>query len=307
LSAPPGKWTRAEIAADVEAAVAAFRVNRIAEPLQAWSDEVKKRVEDFERLFDVHDVAKPHELNAQDVPAIIQDRLLDALCYLPGPPMSTDELKTVSGVGSLSPAKLRAQPENAQRLLSTVVTGVDPFRFSWLAENREPTADERRRAVLASGLLHAAQRVPSDRRNIAKEFQERAVREHLASLGLTGRNLKRVTTSAQLAEQGIYSLGEVSFGPKRADVIAIMWDNRVIPIECNVSNSAKDSLKSLNITVAKMKAWNLAFGDSNIAPSVMLGGVYSIENIMSAQADGLLIFWSHRVEDLGAFVESTKI
>jgi len=307
LSAPPGKSTRAEAAADVEAAIAAFRVNRIAEPLQAWSDEVNTRVEEFERLLDVHDIAKPHELNAQDVPAIIQDGLLDALRYLPGPPISSDDLKTLSEVRSLSPAKLRAQPENAERLLSTIVKGVDPFRFAWLAENREPTADERRLAILASALLHAAQRVPSDRRNISKRVQESTVREHLASIGFAGRELKRVRTSAQFPEQGVYSLGEVSFGPKRADVIAKMWDDRVIPIECTVSNSAVDSFKGLNdTTIAKLKGWNLAFGESNITPSAVLCGVYSIENVMSAQADGLLIFWAHRVEDLGAFVESTK-
>ncbi len=307
MSAPPGKWTRAEIAADVEAAIVAFRVNRIAEPLQAWGDEVKKRVKEFERLFDVHDIAKPLELNAREVPAIIQDKLLDALRFLSGPPISVNDLKTLSNVSSLSPAKLRAQPGKSQQLLNTVIEGVDPIRFSWLAENREPRADERRMAILASALLHAAQRVPSDRRNIAKERQEQAVREHLGSIGLIGRKLRRVRTSAQLPEQGIYSLGKVSFGPKRTDVIARMWDNRVIPIECKISNSAADSLKSLNDAIAKVRAWSLAFGDSNVASSAMLGGVYSIDHVMSAQANGLLIFWSHRVEDLGAFVESTKI
>ncbi len=52
---------------------------------------------------------------------------------------------------------------------------------------------------------------------------------------------------------------------------------------------------------------NLAFGEFNVAPSAMLSGVYSVENIMSAQADGLLIFWSHRVEDLGAFLKFNEV
>jgi hypothetical protein len=308
VSAPPEQWTANEVAADIELAIAVFRVTRISEPLHAWVQEVEKRKAEFTKLFDDHEIAHPHELSADDLPAIIEAGLLDALRYLPGPPISTDDLKTIAEVTSLSPKRLRANREDTQRLLDTILKSVDPYRFPWLAENRDPSGDERRAAILASALLHAAQRLQSDRRNIAKREQERAVREHLKTIGFVGRVVPRtITTYAQFPPQGIVSENEINFGPERADVIARLWDDRVLAIECKVSNSAVNSYKRLNHdTLAKKTEWNRAFGESNIVPSAMLAGVYSASNILAAQRSGLTIFWSHRIEDLGAFVESTR-
>jgi hypothetical protein len=47
-------------------------------------------------------------------------------------------------------------------------------------------------------------------------------------------------------------------------------------------------------------------GTANVVPSAMLSGVFSPANVIAAQDVGLAIFWSHRIGDLGAFVESTR-
>ena len=179
-------WTPEQIQKDTIKAASVFRTQRFAEPLEAWLREVERRKAEFERLFDEHDVADPQGLTAADIPAIIDDGLLDALRYLPGPPVSADDLRTLAEVNSLNAARLRNDPAAAQAILEVIRATVDPSRFPWLAENRKPTGDERRISIFASALLHAAQRIQTARRNDAKTEQEKAVRDELRSRGLTG-------------------------------------------------------------------------------------------------------------------------
>ena len=308
MNAAPPRWTAEQIAADVAQATAVFRKRRFAEPAEAWQTEVDQRISDVKKLFDEHHVAHPKELSAGDVPDIIDAGLLDALRYLPGPPISTDDLKNLAEIKSLNPARLRKDPEAAQRLLDIIKATVDPRRFPWLAQNRDPTDIERNSAIFASALVHAAQRVQTRRRTLSKDEQEQAVREHLQRRGLAGKRLKGIPPGgyAQFPLRGVYSENEVQFGPAKADVLARVWDDRMLPIECKVSNSEVNSYKRLNHdTLAKNTSWKKSFGDA-VIPSAILAGVYSVANVVEAQDAGLVIFWSHRIDDLGTFVEATR-
>ena len=307
MTAIPRQWSEREIANDSAASAALFRKSRFAEPLEAWLREVDRRAAEFEQLFDGHDIANPAALTPEDIISIIDAGLLDALRYLPGPPISTDDLKNLADVESLVPSRLRQDPAAAQRVLETIRKTVDPKRFPWLVENRRPTNSERSVAIFASALLHAAQRVQTARRTVAKFDQERAVREHLKSHGFMPQPLKRISSYAQFPKRGVYSEREVQFGPERVDVLARVWDDRMLAVECKVSNSEVNSFKRLNHdTLAKLHKWNTAFGTSNVIPSAILAGVYSPANVTAAQSEGLAIFWSHRIEDLGAFVDATR-
>jgi hypothetical protein len=304
----PLRWTSTQIASDTATAASAFRKQRFAEPLEAWLREVDKRSAEFVRLFDEHDVADPRSLSAKDIPAIIDAGLLDALRYLPGPPVSSDDLRTLAEVDSLSAVRLRKDPVAAQAVLEVIRATVDPSRFPWLAANRKPTADERRVAIFASALLHAAQRIQTTRRNDAKVLQERAVRDELRARGLAGKKLGGIPPGgyAQFPQRGVFSENEVQFGPAKADVLARLWDDRMLPVECKVSNSEVNSYKRLiHDTLAKRESWTKSFGDA-VIPSAILAGVFSPANVETAQAAGLSIFWAHRISDLGLFVESTK-
>ena len=89
--------------------------------------------------------------------------------------------------------------------------------------------------------------------------------------------------------------------------MARLWDDRMLPIECKVSNSAVNSFKRLNdTTVSKYTAWIDAFGQSNVVPATVLAGIYSPANVIAAQDVGLAIFWSHRITTLDN-LESTGI
>ena len=307
MSAPPGRWSDDEIQADAAEAVVAFRQLRFSEPLAAWLREVDARAADFTRLFEDHDIARPHNLTAADIPNIIEAGLLDALRYLPGPPVSADDLKNLADVRSLSPRRLRLDPEASQRLLDTIRLSVDPRRFPWLAENRDPTPSEQSAAVFASSLLHAKERLQTSRRTDAKTLQESAVRAHLVSLNFESRKLPRITNSGQFPPRGVVSTNEVQFGPERADLVARLWDDRMFPIECKSSNSEVNSYKRLNHdTLAKYHAWINAFGRANVVPAALLAGVFSPANVRAAQEAGLMIFWSHRISDITIFVEGSR-
>ena len=144
----PVQWSPDEIRADTAMAIEVFRRERFAEPLEAWLREVDDRREQFRELFDEHEVRRPHKLTPADVPKIIKAGLLDALRYLPGPPISADDLKNLADVESLAPSKLRAEVEGCARLLDTIGSTVDPRRFPWLAENRDPTVPENQQQSL---------------------------------------------------------------------------------------------------------------------------------------------------------------
>ena len=303
----PVRWTKDQIRADAAMARENFRQERFAEPLGAWPAEVDQQNERFKKLFDEHAVARPHDLTAADVPRIIKAGLLETLRYLPGPPISGDDLKTLADIANFDSSKLQSDEAASKRLLETIRKTVDPRRFPWLAEDRNPTDDEKAAAIFASAIMLAAQRLQTSRRNQAKVDQEKAAREHLKAHGFLAERLKKIQNYAQFPAQGIVSANEVQFGPKKADMIVRLWDDRMLALECKVSNSAVNSFKRLNdTTMAKYHAWINHFGTGQVVPAAILAGVYSPGNVVSAQADGLTIFWSHRIDDLGEFVESTR-
>src|SRR5207249_1486058 len=68
---------------------------------------------------------------------------------------------------------------------------------------------------------------------------------------------------------------ESMLGNRKADFILTLWDKRVMPIECKVSNSATNSVKRLNNDAAvKAVAWRHDFGATQIVPAAVLSGVY---------------------------------
>jgi hypothetical protein len=81
-----------------------------------------------------------------------------------------------------------------------------------------------------------------------------------------------------------------------------------MPIEAKVSNSSTNSVKRLNNDAAvKARQWTQEFGTSNVVPSAVLGGVFKIHNLRSAQdSDHLTIFWAHSLDAMVQFIDSTK-
>ena len=101
---------------------------------------------------------------------------------------------------------------------------------------------------------------------------------------------------------------ESMLGKSKADFIVRLWDQRVMAIECKVSNSATNSIKRLNHeAAAKAKAWHDSFGQDQVVPTAVLSGVYKLHNLQDAQDRGLTLFWAHDLKSMMDWIEGTKL
>ncbi len=303
LASPP-RWTRNELEAARAKAIELFRKDRMEEPLEEYLevfDDYQGKIEELlETTVDLTTL-EDHAL------AILSDRkLLEAFRYLAGPPISLDDLKTLSDAAKLSPKALKKDAGLTRRVIETVRIGLDRRRFPWIVEEREPSEHERQAAVLASAALLATQRVATRRRNVGKATQEQLVKEALRARGtfqeVEARDIKTLSEAPQPGE----FCGECMFGSRKADVVAGLLDGRVLPIECKVSNSATNSIKRLNNDAAvKAEVWRDEFGTRQVVPSAVLSGVYKLKHLETAQERGLTLFWAHDLAQMMTWVHST--
>ena len=302
----PPTWTEAELSAAASEARRIFRSSRLDEPLETWKRTFDQYQERFERLFDKYGIAQPAKITSKQVAAIFRERLSDALRYLAGPPISADDLAVLAEAESLSPGRLEADHAAAGRVLATIVRALDTKRFPWIAEGRGPTKAERSAAILASAALITAQRVATTRRNEGKEVQERAVKDFLKAMGFTAVAARPIHTLDDAPARGEFC-DESKVGTRKADVPVRLFDGRLMPIECKVSNSELNSVKRINNDAAvKARTWKEQFGTNQVVPVAMLSGVFKVSNLVQAQSEGLTLFWANKLEAMRTFIESTQ-
>jgi hypothetical protein len=117
---------------------------------------------------------------------------------------------------------------------------------------------------------------------------------------------RAVSTFADAPQPGQFC-GESYLGNRKADFLVRLGDNRLLAIECKVSNSATNSVKRLNNdAAAKAEAWRKDFGETQVVPSAVLSGVYKLHNLVDAQNRGLALFWAHHLIALVDFIDRTR-
>jgi hypothetical protein len=159
---------------------------------------------------------------------------------------------------------------------------------------------------MASAALMAASRTQTSRRTKGKEQQEAAVKDALRAQGFTEVASRGIPNVSHAPAPGEFC-GESLLGTRKGDIIVRLWDHRVMPIECKVSNSSTNSVKRLNNDAAvKAASWKVDFGLRQVVPSAVLGGVYKLHNLMDAQSRGLTIFWAHDLSPLTKWIAGTK-
>jgi len=310
----PPLWTSEQLEADRTWAISIFRKERLEEPLEDYLeafDLYQGYVEEF--LETTVDLA---QLDSQALAVLTEPNLLEAFRYLAAPPISADDLKVLAEAPTLAKGQLRKNPAYVKRLTETVRLVLDRRRFAWVIEDREPTEAERGAAVMASASLLAASRVQTKRRTTGKKQQESHVKQVLLDIGLKEvkkRSIPNVTLAPAAGEFcGESLLGLPKSDPKAdkgrlADIVLRLWDQRLMPIECKVSNSSLNSLKRLNNDAAvKAGTWKRDFGVHQVVPTAVLGGVYDLHNLLDAQARGLTIFWAHDLKPLTDFLTRTR-
>ncbi|MDR0944718.1 MAG: XamI family restriction endonuclease, partial [Bifidobacteriaceae bacterium] len=237
---------------------------------------------------------------------------LDVLChprerelvrFLAAPPLSADDLKTLSGAQSLTPKRLREEPDKAVAAIKAVLAGLDPRRFPWVVSERPAEPTERFAAIVATAALSASARTQTARRSRGREL-ETAVKTALASVGYHEVPTVAVANSTQGPRVGEYC-GECDVVGGKADVLVRLPDGRLAPIECKVSNSEVNSYKRLiHDCGEKAQTWTRVLGPANCVPIAALAGCYSLGNLRKAQEMGVTLVWAHELGALADFINS---
>jgi hypothetical protein len=101
--------------------------------------------------------------------------------------------------------------------------------------------------------------------------------------------------------------GESMLGSRKADFVIGLWDDRILAVECKVSNSKINSVKRIkNDAAVKARLWIQEFGDRLIVPAAVIAGVYHPPNLLSAQHDGLTIWWSHDIDQMITWIDQAR-
>jgi hypothetical protein len=302
MIAPP-VWTSTQLDELRARAIKQFRKIRMEEPLEEYLEAFDRYQGHLEELLET--TTDLLRLSKEAKKVLLSHDLLAALLYLPGPPISKDDLMTLAQA-KLSPGALKSDTKMVKRVLEVIMLGLDRRRFVWVAENREPSESERNAAIQASSALMAAQRVATSRRHKGKTEQEELVEESLLRLRLTKVASRSVDTLSEAPQPGEFCR-ESRLGNRKADFLVGLWDKRTLAIECKVSNSSTNSIKRLNNdAAAKAVAWRKDFGDRQVVPCAVLSGVYKLRNLEDAQNRGLTLFWAHDLGSLNNFIDSTK-
>jgi hypothetical protein len=305
MTSSPTRWSHEELAEDASIAAAQFRAERLAVS-DAWTTHYQQARDKFELLFSQLGDLRPDAISNDKLAEAYGLGLGEALRYLAGPPISDDDLQVIADVDSLAPGVLKKNPAAMRKVFDVIARVVDPHRFPWMEAGQAPTEQQREAALLASSVLLAAQRIATERRNEGKDNQETQVKNYLRQLGFTEVPALPINTIVR-GPQDMQFCAECPLGERKADVVVRLHDTRLLAIECKVSNSATNSVKRLNNDAAvKAEYWLKQFGTAQVVPAAALAGVFKVLNLEQAQARGLSLFWSHDLDRLGAFIESTR-
>lgn len=305
MAKKPPQWSTDQLAYDAAFSIARFRDERL-EVSDAWTTHYEAARTKFEALFETLGELRSTDLTDESLTEVYRRDLGEPLRYMAGPPISDDDLRIIADVKSLSSGVLSKSPDMSRKVFDVIWRVIDTHRFPWVTADRAPSAQEREASVLASSVLLAAQRIATERRNIGKERQEAIVKDYLRGLNLTEVAPVPIDTLVSGPQTGQFC-GECQLGTRKADVVVRLHDTRLMPIECKVSNSATNSVKRLNNDAAvKAEYWLDQFGALQVVPAAVLAGVFNVVNLEQAQQRRLALFWSHALEHLGAFIESTS-
>lgn len=133
----PLVWSDPQLEVERRRAIDIFRRERLEEPLEAYLQRFEiyqSRIEDL--LEHSVDLTRLHAIAPE---VLTRTDQLETIRYLPGPPISADDLKVLTDAVSLAPQRLKADPELVARIVEIVLLGLDRRRFPWVSENRSPT------------------------------------------------------------------------------------------------------------------------------------------------------------------------
>lgn len=289
----PKQWSYDELSADRERAIEAFIQARLVEGDPVYREMLSESLRMAKDLFDcTQDLSRLEASCFVDTPKL----LTDIARFTGGPPVSEDDLKTLSGCRSC-----RTLEQMTDTL--TVIRGlIDRARFPWLSDDRPSTDEERRVALISTASLRAVERTRTIRRGEQKGRQEPTVMKALVAAGM-----QAASTIADVDDDlkpGMCKHGIV-FEGEQCDVLARLWDKRFLAIECKSTNTEVNSRKRLNDAGNKATLWRQKRGEKVVTAAV-LAGVFKLSDLERSQhTQRVSLFWEHDLGPLQDFVRST--
>ncbi|MBF4622602.1 XamI family restriction endonuclease [Clavibacter sp. VKM Ac-2542] len=298
MSLSPPRWTHEELTEGAIRGLEIFREHRRGEAREDYTSHFEEARDAVENLLEATDDLADMLESGREAAAGYSG--LEAFRYLSAPPLSTDDLISLSEVTGNKLLSEAGWPSVATVIFDTI----DAHRFPWVREGRGPSNEERSIAIIATSALIASRRVMTARANEAKKAQEALVMNALGNAGFTLVLPRKIASLHGAPQPGEYC-GESELGGSKADVIARLPDFRTLAIECKASNSAVNSYKRVNHEAAnKAKNWIQKFGTEEIVPAAVIGGVFDPKALAKAQTLGLTLWWSHDIEQMIDWIES---
>lgn len=304
MSASAPVWTEQQLRAGITAGSAAFRKERIEEPVEQYLAFYHQSRANVVNLLEL--TVDLFQFRTQAAAVFSSRQLLGAARYVASPPLSIDDLVNLSGT-TISPKAIAKDSKLAFDLADTVLLFLDRERFPWISQTREPTEAERAAAIVSTSAMMAMRLAETFRRTEGKNTQEDRIKQFLVSeCGFTEVAKRDITNLSESPAPGEFC-GEVLVGSRRADIPVRLWDGRLMPIECKVSNSATNSYKRINNDAAvKSEKWKAELGARNMVPAAAISGVFALAILEYAQENGLTLWWVHELETMKAFIEATR-
>jgi hypothetical protein len=292
---PPPAWSDAELLAARDSSEARARALRQEAGPRAFGDTYRHLEPRVRRGFRLSNNLRQI---SGDVFRVDPD-IWQMFRYVCAPPVSQEDFWTLVG----GPKFRRVPADFADDAALAIVDVVDPVRFPWVGDERDPTPHELDAAVLATTCLWAAQDLGTQRRSESSKRQEAAVGAALRGAGLTLDESRTPVRFADGMTRGTYSSERLLAGAK-CDVPARLHDGRLLAIECKVSNGPKNGWKRVNREVGgKAQTWRAEFGNQVLTAAV-LDGVFDLASLKTARDGGVLVFWEHDLDPLVAFVRA---
>lgn len=288
----PMRWSMEELENQRLRALEHFIRERLRPPEQEYSARFRELHRTLEELF-----LATNDLRCFTPEQLGHDRkLLDAARYLASPPWSESDLRTVVGVNVIW--RKRLPPDTVAQAIRALRVGWDPHRFRWVHEGRPPTLEEREVALKWTASIWAIERLRTRRRMERSQQQQDAVELELIQAGYQKEQAIRNIQFPHHLGAGFFT-SEVLLGGTKCDVAVRLRDERLLAIECKVSNDSLNSVKRLiRESGGKAQRWRQAFGEM-VIPAVVLAGVYKLRHLVQAQETyGLTIFWEHDLSQL---------
>lgn len=305
----PSIWTDLQLADQAQRSLEAFRDRRLAEPATRYPellDQEKRAVRKLIRLLSVVDPDNPDPVQLRKIWGDAE--VFDALRYVAGPPVSIDDLGVLvtASTAKLSKARLNRDDGLARNTLAMICHLTDDSRFPWVKDRRKAAPEEIKRAVYATASLHATQLLATERRGYGRKV------EATLAAALLARGFQRVpapnggkivSPNQHPAPHTFYN--ECSLRARKTDLLIGLSDGRAVAVEAKDSASVLNSVKRvLNDTAAKARYWDSQCGKT-VVPVALLSGVFGVDNLRSAQQDGLYLVWTHDLDGFVSWLEAS--